>query len=254
MSSPVSKATPRALTIAGFDPSAGAGVLADARTFAAFGLEPAAAVTSITFQNSHEVMGAFHLDAETVHRQVTSLLKGGGISCAKTGMLPTSDVVSKVAKLFRERDLPKPVVDPVMVSSSGYKLIEESAIDALMRELFPLARVVTPNIPEAERITGLSITSESDMRAAAARIRAMGAQAVLLKGGHLSGASDAVDILDDDGVVTAFRDPRVPDVQVHGTGCVLSSAIAAGLGQGKTLVASVRAAKNFVLQSLRSNH
>lgn len=240
---------PTALTIAGFDPSGGAGILADLRTFASFGVEGAAAITSITFQNAERVFGAVHQSAETVRSQVMPLLHTGRIVCAKTGMLPTREVVMAVAQLFAESDLPRPVVDPVIVSSSGARLMEEDAVRALVESLLPLAEVITPNLPETETLTGMTITSEADMREAAARIREMGARAVLVKGGHLTG--DAIDLLDNQGTVTVFRAPRVTGGNLHGSGCVLSAAIAAGLGKGVTLEESVSAAKSFVLDAIR---
>lgn len=240
---------PVALTIAGFDPSGGAGVLADARTFAAFGLRAAAAITSITFQNSTSVFGAIHQSGEAVRAQVMPLLADGRVVCSKTGMLPTREVVLEVARLFRETDLPRPVVDPVIFSSSGQRLMEESALAAMIDELLPLARLVTPNIPEAETLTGITITSEADMREAAALIRALGAKAVLVKGGHLSG--DAIDLLDNEGKVTVFRERRASSSELHGSGCILSAAIAAGLGKGMTLEDSVGAAKSFVLEAIK---
>src|SRR6185503_18724552 len=202
-----------ALTIAGFDPSGGAGVLADVNTFAAFGLQAGAAITSVTFQNSAEFLGAVHQPAEVVRAQVEALLGGFAIVCTKTGMLPTRSVVKEVARLFRETDLPRPVVDPVILSSSGYRLMEEDALRVLVNELMPLARLVTPNIPEAETLTGMTITSEGGMRRAAAAIREMGARAVLVKGGHLgeekaegsrqkAESEAAIDVLDDEGRVT----------------------------------------------------
>ena len=177
--------TSLALTIAGFDPSGGAGVLADVRTFAAFGLQGAAAITSVTFQNPSQVFGVSHQSPEVVRAQVEPLLADFTIVCAKTGMLPTREVVHEVAHLFRETDLPRPVVDPVILSSSGQRLMDEDALAVLVAEIFPLARLVTPNIPEAEKLTGIKITSEADMRSAAAAIRDLGARAVLIKGGHL---------------------------------------------------------------------
>ena len=130
-----------ALTIAGFDPSGGAGVIADVRTFAAFDLEGVAAITSITFQNSERVSGAVHMTGESVRSQVMPLIEGGQIVCVKTGMLPTREVVLEVARLFRETDLPRPVVDPVIMSSSGYRLMEEDAIAALIDELLPQSAI-----------------------------------------------------------------------------------------------------------------
>jgi hydroxymethylpyrimidine/phosphomethylpyrimidine kinase len=268
---------PRALTIAGFDPSGGAGVLADARTFAALGFQAVAVVTSLTFQNTARVFGAVHQTVETVSAQLKPLLEDDSIACAKTGMLPTRDVVLEVARLFRETDLPRPVVDPVMLSSSGHRLMEEAALDALIAELLPLAQLVTPNVLEAETLTGTTITSEADMRRAAATIRELGARAVLIKGGHLGEqkavsrrqkaggrhepgtakakdeSDEAIDVLDDEGKVTVFRERRVHDAELRGTGCILSAAIAAGIGKGMTMEDSVGAAKSFVLEAIRNS-
>lgn len=239
-----------ALTIAGFDPSGGAGVLADSRTFAAFGLGGAAAITALTFQNAEHFFGSVSQSADAVRRQVEAIVETNTIACAKTGMLPTREVVEEVVRLFRERALPAPVVDPVFISTTGKQLIENDAIEVVIARLFPLSRVVTPNISEAERLTGARITSQDDMRVAAARIRELGAPAVLVKGGHLpdaaGGTDQAIDVLDDDGKVTVFSEERVPGVGLHGSGCILSAAIAAGLGKGMTLEESVAVAKKFV--------
>ena len=261
----------RALTIAGFDPSGGAGVLADARTFAAYGLQACAAITSITFQNSAGVFGAVPQTTEAVRAQVEPLLEDFRVACAKTGMLPTREVVIEVARLFRETDLLRPVVDPVMLSSSGQRLMAEDALEVLVAELLPLARLVTPNIPEAETLTGMTITSEADMQRAAAAIRELGARAVLIKGGHLGARAsclpalseedagkmpalreEAIDVLDDEGKVTVFRERRISGADLHGSGCILSAAIAAGLGKGMTLEDSVSAAKSFVLTAFQN--
>ncbi len=176
---------PVALTIAGFDPSGGAGVVADIKTFTAFDCFAVAAVTSLTFQNTMGVFGATHQTAETVRQQVIPVIEDFKVACAKTGMLPTREVIAEVARLFRETSLPAPVVDPVVRSTSGYDLIDDEALAALVAELLPLACVATPNIPEAERITGLKIEDEEGMRRAARAMREMGARAVLVKGGHL---------------------------------------------------------------------
>src|SRR6266851_1799062 len=157
----------RALTIAGFDPSGGAGVLADARTFAFFGFPALAAITSVTFQNTARVFGAVNQTGEAVRAQVLPLLKEHKIVCSKVGMLPTFEVVREVARLFRETDLPSPVVDPVIMSTSGHRLMEENALEPFINEILPLARLVTPNIPEAEKLIGSAITSEAEMRHAA---------------------------------------------------------------------------------------
>jgi hydroxymethylpyrimidine kinase/phosphomethylpyrimidine kinase len=252
---------PGALTIAGFDPSGGAGVLADVRTFATFGYRASAAITSITFQNDSRATGAVHQTAVTVRDQISSLLQQFEFACAKTGMLPTREVVREVARIFRENELPAPVVDPVMASSSGMRLLEANALEVFIAELLPVARVLTPNIPEAEALTGLQITSEAEMRVAAKIIRELGVRAVLIKGGHLgqkavgsrqrAEVSEAIDVLDDEGTVTVFRAEFIPGANIHGSGCMLSAAIAAGLGKGMSLEESVRQAKDFVLNELR---
>jgi hydroxymethylpyrimidine kinase/phosphomethylpyrimidine kinase len=263
-------AQPRALTIAGFDPSGAAGVLTDVRTFAAFGLRASAAITSITFQNTRQGFGAINQTGEVLRRQVLPLLEDSPFVCAKTGMLPTREVVSEVARLFRENDLPRLVVDPVMVASSGQRLMEENAVETFIRELLPLARLVTPNIPEAEALTGISIASEDAMHQAAALLRKMGAAAVLIKGGHLEQPADgrrqmaaeqggvsmeqAVDVLDNEGEVTVFRQPRIAGAGIRGSGCMLSAAIAAGLGSGKTLEEAVAVAKTFVWEAISFVH
>lgn len=254
---------PVALTIAGFDPSGGAGVIADIKTFTAFNCFATAAVTSLTFQNTMGVYGAVHQTAEAVREQVIPVLEDFQVVCVKTGMLPTREVIEEVARLFRETVLPKPVVDPVVRSTSGFDLIDDAALVSLTRELFPLSRVVTPNIPEAERITGLRIEDEEGMRRAAILIREMGARAVLIKGGHLTGknsevriqnsefAATAIDVLDDEGHVTVLRGEWIETTSTHGTGCTLSAAIAACLGWGMPLTDSVAEAKRFVAEAIR---
>ena len=252
------------LTIAGFDPSGGAGVLADVKTFGAFGWQACAAITSVTFQNSTNFFGAEHQTAEVVRAQIEPLLKTFAIACAKTGMLPTRAVVLEVARLFRETDLPLPVVDTVIMSSSGHRLMEEDAMSELVSQLLPLASLVTPNIPEAQMLTGTAITSEAGMRRAAAAIRELGARAVLIKGGHLreqkakgrkgkAESEEAVDVLDNEGKITVFRAPRISGSGLHGSGCILSAAIASGLGKGMTLEDSVATAKRFVVDAIRNS-
>jgi hydroxymethylpyrimidine kinase/phosphomethylpyrimidine kinase len=251
------RSLPRALTIAGLDPSGGAGVIADVGAFSAFGCSPNAAITSLTFQNATQVFGAEHVSAAAVREQMMAIVADHQIKGAKTGMLPTVEIVCAVAGVFRETDLPAPVVDPVMRSTSGYSLIDAGALETLIAELLPLARVITPNIPEAERLTGLRIVDAAGMRQAALAIRELGARAVLIKGGHLrkqeagsvrSEAQEAIDVLDDDGSVTVFRDAWIDVSNVRGTGCMLSAAIAACLAKGMTLAKAVAEAKRFVGQ------
>lgn len=241
---------PVALTVAGFDPSGGAGVVADIKTFTAFGCFATAAVTSLTFQNTMGVFGAAHQTSEAVRAQVLPVVEDFTVACAKTGMLPTREVIEEVARLFREEALPAPVVDPVVRSTSGYDLIDDQALASLVRELIPLARVLTPNIPEAERMTGFKIADEDGMLSAARRLREMGARSVLVKGGHLSG--EALDILDDEGRVTIFRAERIETTSTHGTGCTLAAAVTACLGRGMSLEQAVGEAKRFVTDAIKS--
>lgn len=240
------------LTIAGLDPSGGAGIVADIKTIAALGCFPAAAVTSITFQNTTGVFGVEHQTAATLRSQVLPVVQDFKIAAAKTGMLPTVEIVAEVARLFAEEDLPAPVVDPVVVATSGDVLIDDDAFHILKTKLFPLARVVTPNIPEAEKLTGSTIETESDMRRAAEAIHALGARAVLVKGGHRSVNGVALDLLLSAGTFTEFRREYLDVGEVHGSGCTLSAAIAACLGKGMSLEEAVRVAKNYVTDAIRS--
>ena len=239
---------PVALTVAGFDPSGGAGVVADVKTFTSFGCFATAAVTSLTFQNTAGVRGAAHQTAETLRAQVLAVAEDFKVAGAKTGMLPTREIIVEVARLFRETTLPAPVVDTVVRSTSGYDFVDAAALDALKRELLPLARLVTPNILEAEALTGLRIHDEQGMIVAACALRELGAHAVLVKGGHLSGR--AFDVLDDDGQVKTFVAERIQTTSTHGTGCTLSAAIAACLARGMNLEDSVGAAKRFVTDAI----
>ena len=244
---------PVVLSIAGLDPSGGAGIVADIKTIAAFGGFPAAALTSITFQNTTGVFGAEHQSAATLRAQVEPIVHDLTVSAAKTGMLPTAEIVAEVARLFTEENLPPPVVDPVVVATSGDVLIDDEAFEILKSRLFPLARVVTPNIPEAEKLSGLSINSESDMRRAAEAIQLIGARAVLVKGGHRSVNGQALDILlDENGIFTEFQTEYIEIGEVHGSGCTLSAAIAAALGKGSSLDQAVAAAKKYVTDAIRS--
>ena len=243
---------PVVMTIAGFDPSAGAGILADIKTISAFGCYGVAGVTSLTFQNTQGVFGAEHQSAATLRAQVEPIMQDATVAAAKTGMLPTAEIVAEVVRLFREEKLPAPVVDPVMISTSGHDLIGDEAFQILKSELLPLARVVTPNIPEAERLAGFPIKSEGDMKRAAEVIKSLGASAVLVKGGHrLAPQADAVDILiDETGEFIEFRAAYVEVGEVHGSGCTLSAAIAASLGKGLPLRDAVEAAKVYLTKEI----
>ena len=241
------------LTIAGLDPSGGAGIVADIKTISAFGCFPAAALTSITYQNTTGVFGAENQSAATLRSQVEPVIRDLDVAGAKTGMLPTAEIVAEVARLFSEESLPAPVVDPVMVSTSGHDLIGDEAFQILKTRLLPVARIVTPNIPEAERLAGFSIQSEDDMRRAAEAIKAMGARAVLVKGGHRAINDQATDLLlDEAGRFVEFREAFLDVGDIHGSGCTLSAAIAANLANGMELDDAVAAAKNYITQRIRA--
>jgi hydroxymethylpyrimidine kinase/phosphomethylpyrimidine kinase len=248
---------PVCLTIAGHDPSGGAGIIADIKTFTAFGCFATAAITSLTFQNTTGVFGATHQTAETVQGQVEPVIQDFPVAAVKTGMLPTGEIIEETARLVRENNLPNFVVDPVVRSTSGYDLIDDVALRVLIEKLFPLAVIVTPNIAEAERITNLRIETEQDRRAAAEEIRKLGARAVLIKGGHFANAElenqrTASDLLLDESGFTVFEAEWIETTATHGTGCTLASAIAANLALGNDLKTAISIAKKFVTEAIRT--
>ena len=246
---------PVCLTIAGLDPSGGAGVIADIKTFSAFGCFAASAITSITFQNTTGVFGSEHQSAEVVRQQVEPIVDDYEIAALKTGMLPTREVIAETARLVGTMGDPHFVVDPVVRSTSGFDLIDDAALRAMIEMLFPLADLITPNKPEAERISGMSINSEDDIRTAADKMRTMGARNVLIKGGHPVNEDDqpqAVDHLFTHGVVHTFTAEFIHTDATHGTGCTLAAAITANLALGKDLIEAVGIAKDFVTNAIRS--
>lgn len=246
------------LSIAGLDPSGGAGIIADIKTFRAFGCFGAAAVTSLTFQNTEGVYGSQDISAEVVRNQVQPVIDDLNISAVKTGMLPSRSVVEEVARIIGENGLTNLVVDPVVRSTSGYDLIDDDALRSLTKALFPLSSLVTPNIPEAERITGISITGEADFERAARLMQSMGAANVLIKGGHFAERSvqgrerKAKDYLFTGDEREIFEAGFIETTATHGTGCVLSAAITANLALGKQLSDAVEISKQFVLGAIRS--
>ncbi len=240
---------PRVVSIAGSDSGGGAGIQADLKTFSAFGVYGMSVIASVTAQNTLRVHGAEHMSPPFVSLQFESILADIGVDGVKTGMLATTEIVLIVAKKLRESRIAHIVVDPVLVSTGGDALLEERAVSALRTELIPLASVVTPNLPEAERIAGLTITTDADLTEAARRIHDLGCQSVLIKGGHASG--EAVDLLFDGEAMMRFRGPRLDSRNTHGTGCTLSAAILCGLVQGKLLKEAVHTAKRYVTEAIR---
>jgi hydroxymethylpyrimidine/phosphomethylpyrimidine kinase len=237
------------LSIAGFDPSGGAGVLADIKTFAAFGCFGAAVITSLTFQNTTGVFGAEHQTGRVIRGQIDPLLDDYQIAGVKIGMLPTREAIDVVAEVIEKHSLKNIVVDPVMVSTSGHELVAGDVARHLSERLFPLANLITPNIPEAAALTSLEIDNVEEMAAAARKLQGI-CPAVLVKGGHLK--DEAADVLVQDSGMRIFRTALVQTRNTHGTGCTLSSAIAALLACGSDLSTAVARAKAYVTRAIQS--
>ncbi len=240
---------PRALTIAGSDSGGGAGIQADLKTFSAFQVFGMSVITAVTAQNSVGVQGVENLPPAFVAQQLRSVLSDFGADAAKCGMLSTGAIIEAVAAALEEHPIERLVVDPVMVAKSGDSLLRPDACEALVKRVLPLALVVTPNLPEAEALAGMAVTTRGEMEEAAQRIHALGPRSVLVKGGHLKG--EAVDVLWNGRTFTAFSAPRIDSPNTHGTGCTFSAAIAAGLSRGRPLAEAVREAKAYVTAAIR---
>jgi hydroxymethylpyrimidine/phosphomethylpyrimidine kinase len=234
-----------ALTIAGSDSSGGAGIQADLKTFQALGVFGMSAVTAVTVQNTQKVYAIQEIDPRIVHDQITCLFDDMTIHAVKIGMVASVDLIDAISKALIEVTAPPIVLDPVMISKSGYALLNNDARQALIEKLFPLADVVTPNLHEAEALTGMRITSERHMRDCARRILALGAAKVVVKGGHLEGAA-ATDIVYDGKHFKSIQTPRIDTPNTHGTGCTFSSAIAAHLALGFPFFDAVTRAKDYI--------
>ena len=246
-------ATPAiAMTIAGSDPSGGAGIQADLKTFRVFGVYGASVITALTAQNTQRVTGVFKIPAAFIRAQFEAVTSDLSVAAMKTGMLGDEETALCVADLLRSSRPKALVVDPVMVATSGDLLLCEDAIGAIRARLLPLADLVTPNLPEAGKLLGLSAArTVAEMREHASALRALGAKAVLLKGGHGSGP-EAVDVLATASGIIEFAKPRIETENTHGTGCTLAAAVTAGLANGMPLRAAVEEAKDFVWQALRA--
>jgi hydroxymethylpyrimidine/phosphomethylpyrimidine kinase len=237
---------PIALTIAGSDPSGGAGIQADLKTFAAHHVYGASAITALTVQSTRGVESVTPLEADLVTAQIEAVASDLDIAATKIGMLATAAIVEAVAAAIKALELPLVVVDPVLVSSSGARLLDDDGVRMLCSELMPVARVVTPNVPEAEALTGLRLDSLSAARDAAARLHEMGAAAVIVTGGHASWEPDVVDLLLDGHEFYELRTPRVSGAATHGTGCTFASAVAANLALGQALAEAAARAQQYV--------
>lgn len=239
----------RVLTIAGSDSGGGAGIQADLKTITALGGFGMSVITALTAQNTLGVLGIHEIPADFVVMQFDAVASDIGIDAAKTGMLASMEIMRLVAAKVRQYGIEKLVVDPVMVAKGGARLIREDAVETLIKELIPLACVVTPNIPEAEVLSGMRIAGPKDMRTASAVIHKLGAQHVVVKGGHLNGI--ATDVLFDGRHYYDFSAERIITGDTHGTGCTFSAAIATGLAAGKSVREAVDAAKKYTQEAIR---
>ena len=240
-----------AMTIAGSDSGGGAGIQADLKTFAALKVFGTTAITAVTVQNSLGVTGIHNVPPEIIKAQILSVANDFPIDAVKTGMLGNIATIEAVASGLAETGIKKIIVDPVMVAQSGDPLIEEEALDALKNKILPLAMIVTPNLPEAEKLTGRKIENADDMEEAARQIAEYGCASVLVKGGHLPGNPEIItDVLFENGKITRFEDVRIETDANHGTGCTLSSAIAAESAAGCGLTEAVTRARLYLRAGL----
>lgn len=238
-----------ALTIAGSDSSGGAGIQADLKTFSALGVFGMSAITAVTAQNTLGVNAIRELDEAIIDAQIAAIYDDIVVGAVKVGMLSSAIIVQTVADALSRYGAKHIVVDPVMVSKSGSRLLRPEAMNALKDMLFPLAEVVTPNLLEASEIAGFAVTNRQGMEEAARVIHDLGPKYVVVKGGHLDGP--ACDILFDGHTFACFENERINTIHTHGTGCTFSSAIAAGLAQQLSVEASVRRAKQYITGAIR---
>ncbi|CAM2959004.1 bifunctional hydroxymethylpyrimidine kinase/phosphomethylpyrimidine kinase [Rariglobus hedericola] len=244
---------PNVLSIAGVDPSGGAGLLADLKAFSALGAYGTGVVAALTAQNTRGVTGVQAVPVEFIAQQIDTLFADVRIDAVKIGMLGTAEIVATVAAALRRHHVSRLVVDPVMVSKSGHHLLSPDAVEALRTEIIPLAEIITPNLPEAEvLLTRAPIRTLADMRTAARALHALGPRIVVLKGGHLDGA-ESIDVIDNGIMQTELHSPRITTKNTHGTGCTLSAAIAALLPQHTDPLNAIRAAKAYLTSAIAAS-
>ncbi len=243
---------PRVLSIAGSDSGGGAGIQADLKTIAALGCYGMTAITALTAQNTLGVRAIHSVPLQMLSDQIDAVVEDIGVDAVKIGMLHSAETVRVVAAAIGRHALPHIVLDPVMIATSGAVLIDQEAIAVLVTDLFPSAQVITPNLDEASLLVGRPLESEADIEAAARQLLEMGAPAVLLKGGHLAGDTVSDLLLMRDGKACWMRAPRIPSPNTHGTGCTLSSAIAAHLALGSSLPQAVQLAREYVRGALEA--
>ncbi|MGA8991880.1 MAG: bifunctional hydroxymethylpyrimidine kinase/phosphomethylpyrimidine kinase [Rhodoplanes sp.] len=239
-----------AVTIAGSDSSGGAGIQADLKTFSALGVYGASVIAALTAQNTRGVSAIHNVPPDFITAQIDAVFSDLAVDAVKVGMLSTPAAIEVVAEGLDRHGQANVVLDPVMVAATGARLLVPEAVETLKRRLFPRARLITPNLPEAAALLDAEVaTSEAEMRAQADRLLALGAQAVLIKGGHGSGA-ESVDLLATPAGVARFAASRIATENTHGSGCTLSAAIAAGLAKGAALADAVGAAKDFISRAI----
>lgn len=242
----------KALTIAGSDSGGGAGIQADLKTFQELGVFGMSAITAVTAQNTLGVQDISPLSPDMVESQLRSIGDDLRPDAVKLGMLFSSEIIRSVSKLISEYGWGRIVIDPVMMAKGGASLLKRDATAAMQNDLFPLAEVITPNIPETEALTGLKIVNMRERKEAAIRLHSRGAKYVLVKGGHEEGSRAAIDLLYDGSSFTTYTTPRIQTDQTHGTGCTFAAAIAAGLAQGMAVEDAVYRAKGFIHAAIAS--
>ena len=240
----------RALTIAGSDSCGGAGIQADLKSFQANGVYGMSAITAVTVQNTMGVFGIQDMSPEIIEGQLNAIFEDIRVDAVKIGMVSKIESIKAISRALRKvRNLPKIVLDPVMISTSGYNLLSKDAKDTLIKELFPLAELITPNLPEAEEILDCKIETVEEMKDAAKKLMELGTKAVLVKGGHLK--DDATDLLYDGKEFVLLPQEKIGTVNTHGTGCTLSSAIAANLAKGMDMKDAVIEGKKYITNAIK---
>lgn len=240
-----------ALTIAGSDSGGGAGIQADLKAFSAQGVFGMSVITAITAQNTLEVRGVQNIDLSMIQAQIETVFDDIPVDAVKIGMLSSADVVRTVAETLGKYDAPHIILDPVMISKAGHHLLQAEAIEALKDVMIPLATMITPNVPEAEVLTGMKIVTTEDMETACRKMHALGAKSILLKGGHLT--TDPNDLFYDGETFYWYPGKRIETKNTHGTGCTLSSAITANLAKGASLTEAIEIAKAYITEAIKQS-
>ncbi|MGL6106235.1 bifunctional hydroxymethylpyrimidine kinase/phosphomethylpyrimidine kinase [Romboutsia sp.] len=239
------------LTIAGSDSSGGAGIQADLKTFSAIGTYGMSVITAITAQNTQGVFLVEDISVEMIKKQIEVVFDDIPPRALKIGMVSSENIIREIANTLKKYNPEYLVVDPVMISKSGYSLLQPEAKKSLIEELIPMAYIITPNVPEAEEITGITINNLEDMKAVGKKILALGPKYVLMKGGHLEG--DAVDVLIGENTFEIFKGERLDRKNTHGTGCTLSSSITSHLALGYDIVEAVKLSKEYITEAIRNS-